>query len=693
MRTGEPITAAPGSTRDKVLSLGAEVVMGGLRTDLKPYPRYRSRNYALFNNGTWVENVMVGAPDKSVRTSVPIPPGSTTASIAFVDSGDHEQFDESNYVPGGWIKEEEASDAARLRVQWVAGYMVDEDTGEGSLASVVLAGISRFSNCEPDDRFPLTRGRVWYTIEQVGTTNYVRLWARGSLVCSGSRTGNGLVTLSSNNSSGLTGTALLTYSADVGPLTSFITVRYASAYYLHYSTSALSYPRTPEMTIYDKGVANYIVITPILSGGSYNYAVQALGDDGTLESPVSVPTDSPKLIKSPPLPVKSLAATGTAAAITVTWVAQEGGCNYMVYSSKPDEPVNLGQWPLPVPILRPIGASSCVLAPVTGYAPLDRTTAWTTFYQGMDDVVANINSAYDAGTVGFTTTLDAQSARANDFLRDLSDSVGIPTPQHDEQIAQAFSNLRSAAVFAQSITDVATFKLSIYQAMSTFLCEMGLVVDGMTSRYSFSDGSLPWSGSGTSDGPEGSMEAGGLVSGVSVKGLVTPLVTNRVVRVIVRCTRVSDGLQEVNDEILDIELDASGNIVLPRPNHAYITGISSDNLSLTFSVMSKTDDQVVAASSLAIYYAAAPNSPSYVTPAGYAVVSSDVTGMVTASVTVAFPLAGYYVVAAKALSAAGTQSSGAKESTIWVGTEQPASATSVSANVIRSTPVEPVEDD
>jgi hypothetical protein len=149
--------------------------MGGLRADLKPYPRYRQRNYALFNNGTWVENVMVGAPDKSVRTSVPIPPGSTTASIAFVDSGDHEQFDETSYVPGGWIKEEESADAARIRVQWVAGYMVDEDTGEGSLSSVTLTGVSRFTNCEPDEKFPLTRGRVWYTIEQVGATNFVRL--------------------------------------------------------------------------------------------------------------------------------------------------------------------------------------------------------------------------------------------------------------------------------------------------------------------------------------------------------------------------------------------------------------------------------------------------------------------------------------------------------------------------------------
>lgn len=693
MRTGEPITAAPGRTSDKVLSLGAEIVMGGIRADLKPYPRYRARNYALFNNGTWVENVMVGAPDKSVRVAVPIPPGSTTASIAFVDSGDHEQFDETNYVPGGWIKEEESADAARLRVQWVAGYRVDEDTGEGSLASVVLTGISRFSNCEPDDRFPLTRGRVWYTIEQVGTTTFVRLWARGSLVASGSRTGDGLVTLAANNSSGLTGTALLTYSADVGPNTAFVTCRYAAAYYLHYSTSALSYPRTPEMTIYDKGVANYIVITPILPGGSYNYSVQALGDDGTLESPVSAPADSPKLIKSPPLPVTSLAATGTAAAITVTWVAGEGGCTYMVYSSLPDEPVNLGQWPLPSPILRPIGASSCVLAPVTGYAPLDRTTAWQTFYQGIDDVVANMNAAYTVGTVGFVTTLDTQSARANDFLRDLSDSVGIPTPQHDEQIAMAFDNLREAAVFAQAITDIPTFQLSIYQAMSTFLCEMGIVVEGNTSRYIFDDGSLPWSGSGTSDGPEGSMEAGGgLVSGVSVKGLVTPLVTNRIVRVIVRCTRVADGLQEVNDEVLDIELDASGNVMLPRPNQSYITGISANNLTVTFSLMSKTDDQVVAASTLAVYYAAAPSSPTYVTPAGSAAVSSEVTGMVTADVPVTFPSAGYYVVASKALSAAGVQSSGAKESTIWVGTEQPAAATSVSANVIRSTPVEPVED-
>jgi len=668
--------------------------MGSIRADVQPVTNYRARNYALFTGGVWRNNEHIGSDTESVRIAVPIEPGATTVSVAVVEVGDHEQFDEANYVPGGWIKEEESADAARVRIQWQAGYLVDEANGENSLTSVVFTGVSRFANCEPDEKFGLTRARIWYSIQTAGTTHIVRLWANNLLVASGSRIGDGLVAFAENNSSGLTGQAILTYSADIEPGTYFIVCRWPSAYNVHYSTSALAFPRTAEMTVFDKGVKNYIVITPILAAGSYNYAVQAVGDDTTLQTTPATPSDSPKLVKSPPAPVVLGAFSGNYAAITIAYAnpVANGPCTFEVYSSLVDEPVNLEQWPLPIPIARPIGSSSVTLAPVANWQPLDRTTAWNTYWALIDGVVAAMNAAYDTGYTGFAATLAAQETIAHDGLTALSLATGVPTPEHDEAITQLFTQLSEAAALG-SQTEVADFQAFVDNAFSSFMTGMSLTLEGTTGRYTYTDGSLPYSGTGTADGDAGSLLSDGQVSSTSVYDLVMPLVTNRWVRVIVRATRVSDGLTEVNDEVLEIELDASGDVVQPRPNQAFIESITVNGLAVTFKIQQRTDDQVVAAATMAVYSAAAPTSPTYVTPIVSGAAGTAITGLVTTTLSYTYPAPGYYVVAAKAISASGIQSGIAKQTTIFVGTEQPAAPTNIKAQVIRATPDEAEEDD
>ena len=502
------------------------------------------------------------------------------------------------------------------------------------------------------------------------------------------------MTFAENNSSGLAGQAILTYTADIEPGAYFVVCRWAKAYNVHYSTSALSFPRTAEMTVYDKGVLNYIVITPILAAGSYNYAVQAVGDDTTLQTTPATPADSPKLVKSPPLPVVIGPFSGNYAAITIAYAnpAANGPCTFEVYSSLVDEPVNMEQWPLPIPIARPIGSSSVTLAPVVNWQPLDRATAWNTYWALTDGVVAAMNAAYDTGYTGFAATLAAQELIAQNGLVALSLATGIPTPEHDKAIAQLFTQLSEAAALG-SQTVVADFQAFVDNAFSSFLTGMSLVLEGTTGRYTYSDGSLPYSGTGTADGDAGSLLSDGQSSATSVYNLVSPLVTNRWVRVIIRATRVSDGLTECNDEVLEIELDANGDVVQPRPNAANIESIAVNGLAVTFKVQQRTDDQEVAAATLAVYSAAAPASPTYVTPIASGAAGSAITGLVTANLTYTYPAPGYYVVAAKALSAAGVKSANPKETTIFVGTEQPAAPTNIKAQVIRATPDEAEADD
>jgi hypothetical protein len=692
-RTGEPVSTAPGSTRDKVLDLHAAIVMGGIRVDVEPWSYYRSRNYAMFVNGVWKNNQYHPSDLNTMRMSHPINPGTTNnLSVAVVEVGDHEQFDEAWFVPGGWTKEEEAADSARFRVQWVAGYFVDEVNGENSLASVVLTGITRYGNCEPDNKFPLTRGRVWYTIEAIGGDRYVRLWANGSLISSGFRTGDGLVTFTENNGSGVTGTCILTYTADVIPNQAFLLIRWAEKYNLHYSTSALSYPRTPEMVIYDKGVSRYIALTPVLPAGAYNYALQAVGDDGTLQSPVPTPSDSPKTIKVPPIPITWGTPTGNAAALTLNWTTVEPGTSFTVYHSNPDEPVNIGQWSYPLPILRPLGANSATFPAITGYAPVDREPYWNSFVSSIDSIVIAVNTAYDAGYTGFVAILDTQESLGQTALQTLSNAVVVPTTEHAEQMAILFENLRQSALASADAPTTAYWQSAVYSAQSTFLNGMSLILDGNTQRYTFTDGSLPWSGTGVSDGDAGSNEAGGYLTQTSVKKLITPFVTNRKIRCICRSLRLSDSIQEVSDEVLTVELDSTGAIVLPRPNASNISNITASNLTVTFKVQAVTDDQVVAAYQLAVYYVAAPADLTYTSPAGTVVASSEITGVVSGDIVVVFPAPGYYIIGSKSITAGGVLSKETRETTIWVGTEQPAAPTGVSAEVIRDKPVEPVED-
>jgi len=310
----------------------------------------------------------------------------------------------------------------------------------------------------------------------------------------------------------------------------------------------------------------------------------------------------------------------------------------------------------------------------------------------MDAVVNDMNAAYDAGYTGFSATLATQDAASQLALTTLANAVNIPTPEHSEAIARLFDQESEMAAQASSMT-VAEFRVWMYAVHSAFLQGMSSIVEGTDGRYAFSNGSQPFAdpSSLTADGEAG-MNQAGMGLRMSVWDLVHPLVTNRIVRVIIRATRLSDSLQECNDEVYEIELDSNGDVVQPRPNDCFISEYSCDNLTVTFSLQSRIDDEAVASSTLAVYRAASPNPVVYSSPAGSAAASSEITGLRTASVVVTFPSAGFYTVGSKSISAAGVLSSGIIEQTIWVGTEQPAGPLSVEALVIRSSPNDVVED-
>ncbi len=284
MRVGGVVSSSPGDPQDQILSVVGDIVGGNvLRLRVDP-GRYRSKFYALFVNGTYTGN-NYRAPLKGLMTiSYPIPSGTVIGSAYVEDAGDAPVF--GDYVPSGPAEDFDADSATRLKMVWTANYSQSTVRGDTQLSSIVITGASRSTNVLVDELLP-TRGALTYSISNPTGTDYIVRWFAGDrLVAEGSRTGNGAVTCSEMNASGLSVACVLAFTAELKPGTATIELRWPKSYQVHYSTGALVYPRTPEATVADVGSDSYLYLTGILAGGSYNYNILAVDDEGDVQTTI-----------------------------------------------------------------------------------------------------------------------------------------------------------------------------------------------------------------------------------------------------------------------------------------------------------------------------------------------------------------------------------------------------------------------
>ncbi len=124
-------------------------------------------------------------------------------------------------------------------------------------------------------------GSLNVTTGQAVSAHYVYLQIGSLILASGSITGNGTVTLAAQNGSGLNGTVVLNYSADITEIgAAFIDARWAEKYNINIA-SVLNFPRTPELVVADPGLSNRLngKVGP-LTAGTYPFVVQAVTDTG-----------------------------------------------------------------------------------------------------------------------------------------------------------------------------------------------------------------------------------------------------------------------------------------------------------------------------------------------------------------------------------------------------------------------------
>lgn len=371
MHPGGYTTQAPGHTRDIVRWFEAQRSgPRSVRVRFQPAPDYEGRWFGVYVNGVLRPPAVYAAPDRVAEAARAVEAESARAFVYLEDFGGW-PGPRGRFDPHGMARAEEARIADRLSFSWRAPralYQSDGSvtaaSGDAQLSNVSLDGAIRFANIAPVQGQP-SRGRLGYGIETAGGVHTVTWYRESTPVAAGSRSGDGALLCTALNGSGLSVNATLAYSGDVEAGAAFVELRWPEAYQVHYATSALTFPRAPEIVALDTGAETFALRTSALAAGTYQAAVVPVRD-GVAQTSGIVTVAGLAILAAPQPPVLGV-PTGNASATTIHWTPGEAGATYTVYASKIDEPVNFGGFAAPAPIATAVDAASAVLAAVTGF--------------------------------------------------------------------------------------------------------------------------------------------------------------------------------------------------------------------------------------------------------------------------------------------------------------------------------------
>lgn len=683
-RSGEVWGAGFGDTKSKVLYIRADLLTGNVvRVRILPSGKFRGRTHALFNSGQFFDTLFTDIQAEAVR-AVTLPIGTEVGSLEVVEVGSWGRLladDVGQDWIGGWVEELEAADAMRLRVQWDSEPALFVDPA-GTISSPVIAGVVRFSNVAPVPKFP-SRAILGCTIHDVSGTRVMRLFNDQVLVAEGSRIGDGLILCDSRNDSGLTFDAVVTYTGDV--LDGTVILRWTGSWNLHYDHDPLIFPRTAEDTVLDLG-ENYSWLSPNQAQGNVYYAVQAVGDDGIVETSPTPPSDSPKVINTQPEPVPLAWFSGNYAAITVHWtLSPTPNCRYTVYSSLVDEPVNLGQWAAPGDIGTGENETVAVIPPVANWTPNDWTSAYNGLVAALDAWAAGCNA--DFGTKAtYGANMLLRKAECQAALQAFADALQMNIDPFAESMAQCHDwVIATDATNVDAPLDAWQDRVGFWHGL--LLDQASVNLDGQRGGYLMPNGSLPMTVLASSASPtgEGTLGSGAIATPErTLSDLAWPRVQNRIVRVVIRATDPL-GNQENYDNVWEVELDSNGDVVVPRPNMPSIESITASGLSLSVAALYQSEDEGVAPTRLQLWVVPSGTTMNPASPSAYGTLVSQLGGTWRATVAKSGLSTGYWDVAVAAYDpVTGGQSLLTDAVTVYVTNIQPGVAQNVSAKVIRA---------
>jgi len=234
--------------------------------------------------------------------------------------------------------------ADRLNVQVTASPTVTSYGDSSQFSSWSLSGLERFTTVSPVDLHP-NWGRLELYLDNEGGDYTVTLKLAGRTVASGTRTGNGSVTLAEQNSSGVSGSVTVTYSAEITS-GAYVITRWPSYIKIHYRTSSFGggdFPRTAEATLKDDGKSSVRTYrSGQLSSGTYYVVAHQMDENGNESTGTAGGGDTVTLVAPPEPPTDLEYASGGYAATVIQWTASAtGGATYKIYDSEDDDQINL----------------------------------------------------------------------------------------------------------------------------------------------------------------------------------------------------------------------------------------------------------------------------------------------------------------------------------------------------------------
>jgi hypothetical protein len=203
----------------------------------------------------------------------------------------------------------EASIGIAFDVQWEAPVVSEAYGDSGQFSNWALTGIRRHQNCAPVEGWS-TRARCSVVLSSAGAVHTLYLYRNSQLVASGTRTDDGAITLAAANSSGLSGSVDLAYSADITAAAgAYVETRWPQTYYVYESTTLLA-------TVRDTGHANtYSARVNGLASGSHSLRMKVGTDLGQTSGYGS--TASASLGVRPPSPLNPAYVSGGYAATVI----------------------------------------------------------------------------------------------------------------------------------------------------------------------------------------------------------------------------------------------------------------------------------------------------------------------------------------------------------------------------------------
>lgn len=254
---------------------------GGADVAVAAYPEYGNEWFAL---------VCDDIPQQIFHVSEGVP--KTVAAVYDGSGADHSV---GVFPLGDWDSDADidvtisqvdflSDKGAALQIDFDPVMQIEEAYGDsGQLSSYNLSGIARFSTSRPG--LLSTQAKVAVTLTNAAGTYTLTLSVGGTPIASGSRVGNGLITLTALNNSGVSGTIVVAYTADV---TSgcFLIGRWAH----HYDVVC----GAQTGTVYDAGRGTRLSITfSGLTPGSNSVNITPVSDTGINGSSLATASNVP----------------------------------------------------------------------------------------------------------------------------------------------------------------------------------------------------------------------------------------------------------------------------------------------------------------------------------------------------------------------------------------------------------------